>query len=50
MASIANQDRPFLDAVAWSSVGSASVNGVLVVEASASRVQLNDLVAHDEGD
>lgn len=48
MARVADQDCSLLDAVSWSSVGSAPVNGVLVVEAAAGGVELNDFVAHCE--
>jgi hypothetical protein len=45
-AGVPNKYRPHLDAVAWSTVGRTPVNGVLVVEASACRVKLDQLVAH----
>lgn len=47
-AGIADVDGALLDVVAWSSVCRAAVNGVLVVEASASRVELNELIAHGD--
>lgn len=47
-AGITDVDCALLDVVAWSSVCRAAVNGVLVVEASASRVELNKLIAHDD--
>lgn len=47
-AGITDVDCALLDVVAWSSVGRAAVNGMLVVEASASRVELNKLIAHDD--
>lgn len=47
-AGIADVDCALLDVVARSSVCRAAVNGMLVVEASASRVELNKLIAHDD--
>ena len=37
-----------MNTVARPPVGSATVNGMLVVEASACRVELNQLITHDE--
>jgi hypothetical protein len=45
-ASIANIDGTLLNTVARTSVGGTTVNGVLVVEASACRVELNKLITH----
>lgn len=45
-AGITDVDCALLNVVAWSSVCSAAVNGVLVVEAAASRVQFNKLITH----
>lgn len=47
-ASVSDQYRPHLDSMARAAVGRATVNGVLVVEAPAVRVELNQLVAHLE--
>lgn len=46
-AGVADQDRPALHSMAGPSIRSAPVDGVLVVEAAARRVKLNQLVAHD---
>jgi hypothetical protein len=48
-AGVSNEDGPSLDAVARLAKGRAPVNGVLVVEASACRVELDELVAHFGG-
>jgi len=45
-AGIADQDRPLLDAVAWSSIRSRPVDSMLVVEAPACRVEFNQLITH----
>lgn len=45
-AGVSHEDFSLLDAMAWPAVGNAPVDSVLVVEATASRVQLNQLVAH----
>lgn len=45
---VADQYRPYLDAVSRPAVGRAPVNGVLVVEALACRVALDQLIAHGE--
>lgn len=47
-AGISDVDCALLDVVARSSICRATVNGMLVVEASASRVELNELIAHDD--
>lgn len=44
-AGVADPDGALLDAVV--AIRGAAVDGVLVVEAAAGGVQLNDLVAHD---
>ena len=48
-AGIPYQDRPPLDPMARPAVCRTPVNSVLVVEAAARRVELDQLVAHDEG-
>lgn len=48
-ADITNEDCTRLHAVAGPSIRGASINGVLVVEATACRVQLDQLVAHCAG-
>lgn len=50
VAGISDVDLTTLDAVIRSAISRATVDGVLVVEASASRVNLHDLVTHGEGD
>lgn len=45
-ARVADEDGALLDAVAATAVGGTAVDGVLVVEAVAGRVQLDELVAH----
>ena len=47
-AGIPNQYRLSLDAMPWPAVCRTSVNRVLVVEAAAGRVELDQLVAHGE--
>lgn len=47
-AGISNVDRPLGDAVASCSVPGASVDSVLVVEATALRINFNQLVAHSD--
>lgn len=47
-AGVSHEDLSLLDAVAWTAVGNASVNSMLVVQAAASRVPLNQLVAHGD--
>lgn len=47
-AGISHQDRAPLDPMARSAVCRTPVNSVLVVEAAASRVELDQLVAHGE--
>lgn len=47
-AGIPDVDCALLDIVARPSVCRAAVNGMLVVEAAASRVELNKLIAHDD--
>lgn len=49
-AGVADQDCLILHTVAGSSISSASVDGVLIIEATAHRVELNQLVAHGDGD
>lgn len=48
-AGVADIDCALLDAVAWLAIGRATVNGVLIVEAAACRVELHELIAHDDG-
>lgn len=48
-ASVADVDGALLDAVAGPSISCTPVNGVLVVEAAAGRVELHELVAHVGG-
>ena len=48
-AGISNEDGPPLDAVAGLTKGRTPINGVLVVEASACRVELDELIAHAGG-
>jgi hypothetical protein len=48
-AGISHQDRPPLYPMARPAVCRTTVNSVLVVEAAASRVELDQLVAHGEG-
>lgn len=48
-AGISNKNCPLLDIVPRLTKGRATVNGMLVVEASARRVELNELVAHVGG-
>lgn len=45
-ASISDVDVTLLDMVARASISDAAVHGVLVVEATAGRVDLQQLVAH----
>lgn len=47
-AGVAHQDCSPLNAVAWAAVGHATIDGVLVVEAAACRVQLDQLEAHGD--
>lgn len=47
-AGVPNQDRLPLDAMSRPAIRRAPINGVLVVEAAASRVEFNQLVAHLE--
>ena len=47
-AGVSNQYRLPLDAMPWPAVCRTSVNRVLVVEAAAGRVKLDQLVAHLE--
>lgn len=47
-AGISNVDRPLGDAVASCSVPGASVDSVLVVKATALRINFNHLVAHSD--
>lgn len=46
-AGISHQDCPLRDIVTPSPVVATAINGVLVVEATAGRVEFNHLVAHD---
>lgn len=46
LAGVANEDGSLLDGVALGAVGRAHVDAVLVVEAPADGVALNDEVAH----
>lgn len=43
-----DENRPLLDAVAWLSVGRTPVDGMLVMEAAAHRIELDQLVTHGE--
>ncbi len=45
-AGVADVDGPLLYRMAGLAIGWASVNGVLVIEASASRVELCELITH----
>jgi hypothetical protein len=45
-AGVSDEDLSLLDAVSGAAISDATVNGVLIVEAPASRVQLDELVAH----
>lgn len=47
-ASVTDEYRPLLDAVAGASIAGALVDSVLVVETTACRVQLNQLVTHGD--
>lgn len=48
-ARVANVYCSFLDGMTTTPVSDASVDGMLVVKATTGRVELNKLVAHDEG-
>ena len=48
LACVADEYCSLGDMVAWSPIGCASVDGVLVVEASTRRVQFDNLVTHVE--
>ena len=48
-ASVPNIDLALLNAVVGPAISCASVHGMLVVQASACRVDLVDLIAHLEG-
>ena len=45
-AGVADEYCPALYAMAWPAVGGTPVNSVLVIEAAACRVKLDQLVAH----
>lgn len=49
MACVSDQDCSLLDAVSRASIAGTPVDGVLVVEAPASRVELDNLVTHCNG-
>ena len=46
-AGVSNQDHLLLDSVVAMTIGSAGLNGVVVVKAAADRVAFGDLDTHD---
>lgn len=48
-ASISNKDCSLHNTVTWTAKRRALIDGVLVVEAAAGRIQLDELITHDTG-